>query len=69
MKTIVMHGPDLDDPSKTVELEVPEADVHAYLKAGYEKGGLPEVEEVVSDATEEVPTTPAPKSRKKKATK
>lgn len=41
MKTVLMHGPSLSDPSKIVEREIVEVDVQAYRAAGYVEGGLP----------------------------
>jgi hypothetical protein len=44
MKTILMHGPSISNPSETVEREVPENDVQAYRAVGYVEGGLPKIE-------------------------
>lgn len=41
VKTVLMHGPGISDPSKTVERDVPERDVQAYKAAGYALGPMP----------------------------
>jgi hypothetical protein len=55
-KTVKMYGPCLKDPKKTVNRDVPVADIQAYKAAGYQLGSV-EVE------PEEVE---APKAKKKK---
>ncbi len=46
MKIIKMYGPSISDPSKTVNRDVPEADVQAYRAIGYTEGSI-EVEKEV----------------------
>lgn len=51
-----MYGPSFDGSGEIVNRDVPEADITAYRKAGYELG---EVEEAPKE------TADAPKTRKK----
>lgn len=48
-KTVKMYGPYLKDPTKTVNREIPEADVQAYKAAGYKLG---EIKEEVNEIPE-----------------
>ena len=47
-----MHGPAFDGSGKIVEREVVMNDVPDYMRAGYEKGGLPESEKIKQDVAE-----------------
>lgn len=59
-----MHGPAFDGSGKTVEREVPLADVKAYQAAGYKAGPMPFAEKA---AEPEAPKAPKaePKSEPK----
>jgi hypothetical protein len=50
VKTVLMHGPGISDPSKTVERDVPVCDIQAYKAAGYVLGAMPKVVEVFKSA-------------------
>jgi hypothetical protein len=39
---IKMFGPSISDPSKIVNRDVPACDEHAYVRAGYKRGSIPE---------------------------
>jgi len=41
VKTVLMYGPMISDPSKLEERQVPEADVQAYVAMGWQAGALP----------------------------
>jgi hypothetical protein len=66
MRTVKMYGPSLSDPSKTVNRDVPEADVQAYRAAGYTEGSIEQDVEVVVEVAAEEETKDAPKAKPRK---
>lgn len=72
VETVLMHGPDLKDPSKVIEREVPKADIQAYRASGYQMGGDPYKEFATvgvtysdEDAAAQAADEPAPVSAKR----
>jgi hypothetical protein len=52
-----MHGPAFDDAAKTVNRDVPEADVVAFEQAGYVKGRAPEAPDLKSGQSDPKPVS------------
>lgn len=76
MQIVKMFGPALSGPARLVNRDVPACDEQAYIRAGYQRGSIPEVSaaplepQVINTHTEEIsleePEPPA-KPRRKKA--
>ena len=54
VKTLLMYGPQISDPTKLEEREVPVDDIQAYKALGWVEGAMPK------DAKVEDVTVPAP---------
>lgn len=72
MEIVKMFGPALSGPARLVNRDVPACDEQAYIRAGYQRGSIPEVSEpqIIQTHTEEVSLEedpqPAKSPRKKK---
>jgi hypothetical protein len=69
MSIVKMYGPSISDPSRVVNRDVPACDELAYKAAGYKRGSIPEVTDLVeTPAISEAAANPEqkPKIRKKK---
>jgi hypothetical protein len=63
-QTVKMHGPCLKGSGKTVNADVAEGNVRAFIAAGYKMGSV-EIEPEVQIAEMVVEDAPKPKSKKK----